>query len=226
MLLRLLLVACLCAFLFGTAYTHSGGLDDKGGHYNRKTGEYHYHQKKTDSKTDSKSGSYDRKLYKHWIDQDGDCQNARQEVLIAESTAPVTLDASGCKVLSGRWVCPYTGRVFTNPRRLDIDHFIPLAEVHRSGGNVWTAAQRRNYANDLSNPNTLVAVYLGANRSKGDRDPAGWLPPNRAYRCQYLRIWVAQKKHWGLSMDPREKGFIGASDCFGETEADPEQEDE
>ena len=31
MLLRLLLVACLCAFLFGTAYTHSGGLDDKGG---------------------------------------------------------------------------------------------------------------------------------------------------------------------------------------------------
>ena len=28
----------------GTAFAHSGGLDSKGGHYNRKTGEYHYHR--------------------------------------------------------------------------------------------------------------------------------------------------------------------------------------
>ena len=25
-------------------FAHSGGLDSKGGHYNRKTGEYHYHR--------------------------------------------------------------------------------------------------------------------------------------------------------------------------------------
>ena len=131
--------------------------------------------------------AYNRKLYGGWIDQDGDCQNTRHEVLIAESTVPVTLDAKGCRVVSGRWQDPYTGRVFTDPRPLDIDHFIPLAEVHRSGGHAWTPAQRRQYANDLSHPDTLIAVSASANRSKRDRDPAHWLPPNGAYRCGYLK---------------------------------------
>lgn len=29
---------------YGLVVAHSGGLDSKGGHYNRKTGEYHYHR--------------------------------------------------------------------------------------------------------------------------------------------------------------------------------------
>ena len=31
-------------FSYGVCGAHSGGLDSKGGHYNRKTGEYHYHR--------------------------------------------------------------------------------------------------------------------------------------------------------------------------------------
>lgn len=31
-------------FFAGTGNAHPGGLDAKGGHHNRKTGEYHYHQ--------------------------------------------------------------------------------------------------------------------------------------------------------------------------------------
>ena len=130
---------------------------------------------------------------------------------IAESTVPVTLDAKGCRVVSGRWHDPYTGRVFTDPRRLDIDHFIPLAEVHRSGGHAWTPAQRRQYANDLSHPDTLIAVSASANRSKGDRDPVHWLPPNRAYCCGYLKAWVDLKRHWGLAADPVENQFVAES---------------
>lgn len=40
---------------------------------------------------------YDRGLYRHWVDEDRDCQNTRQEVLIEESTRPVTLDGRGFK---------------------------------------------------------------------------------------------------------------------------------
>ena len=158
--------------------------------------------------------AYDRDLYGGWIDGDGDCQNTRHEVLISESAVPVTLDARGCKVIAGRWEDPYTGRVFTDPRDLDIDHFIPLAEVHRSGGHAWTPAQRRWYANDLVNPNTLIAVSASSNRSKRDRDPALWLPPNRAFHCEYLKTWVELKSHWGLSTDPVESKFLAESKCF------------
>ena len=218
------------------AYAHGGGLDSLGCHNDRKRGEYHCHRGELADRTFASKAeaekalaggapsrstkfqsavAYDRDLYGGWVDADRDCQNTRHEVLIAESAVPVTLDARGCRVVAGRWEDPYTGRVFTDPRRLDIDHFIPLAEVHRSGGHAWTPAQRRRYANDLLNPNTLIAVSASANRSKSDRDPAHWLPPNRSYRCEYLRTWVGLKRHWRLSADQREKAFLDASECRG-----------
>ena len=165
------------------------------------------------SKAEGAPVAYDRELYGGWIDADGDCQNTRHEVLIAESTVPVTLDGSGCRVIAGRWEDPYTGRVFTDPRRLDVDHFIPLAEVHRSGGYAWTPRKRRRYTNDLSNPNTLIAVWKSANRSKGDGDPAHWLPPNREYRCEYMKIWIDLKRHWNLSTDLVEEKFLAGREC-------------
>ena len=151
---------------------------------------------------------YDRSLYRHWIDADGDCQDARQEVLVGESLTPVRLNGAGCRVVSGRWFDPYTAQTFTDPGRLDIDHFISLAEVHRSGGDSWTTELRRAYANDLDHSNTLLAVSASANRSKGDKDPARWMPPNEAYHCEYLRQWVVVKATWGLSMDEEERSVI------------------
>ena len=61
---------------------------------------------------------YDRSLYKHWIDQDGDCQDTRQEVLIPESITPVVLDERGCKVISGQWDDPFTGNTYKAPMSL------------------------------------------------------------------------------------------------------------
>ncbi len=66
---------------------------------------------------------YDRDLYGGWIDADGDCQDTRQEVLIAESITPVQLDSRGCRVVSGTWLDPFTGQTFTNPGDLDIRPF-------------------------------------------------------------------------------------------------------
>lgn len=144
---------------------------------------------------------YDRKAWKHWIDEDRDCQDTRQEVLIAESEVPVTYENEReCRVESGRWLDPYTSKVITDPGLLDIDHMVALRDAHDSGGHAWSAEQKREFANDLTEPDHLMAVDRGANRSKGSRGPDEWLPPNPAYRCEYIRSWLAIKGQWDLDM--------------------------
>ena len=80
-----------------------------------------------------------------------------------------------------------------------------MKEAHRSGGYKWDKVRRQEYANDLKDPETLIAVYKGANRSKGDRDPANWLPKNEKYVCEYIRVWIRIKKVWGLKTDRSEE---------------------
>ncbi|MEX1363312.1 MAG: DUF1524 domain-containing protein [Nannocystaceae bacterium] len=152
---------------------------------------------------------YDRGSWSHWVDVDGDCQDTRQEVLIAESEIPVRFRGGGrCKVASGRWRCPYTGRVITDPRRLDVDHLVPLHEAHRSGGDRWSRPRRERYANELDDADHLVAVEAGANRSKGDKAPDAWMPADPDGRCQYLRQWLSVKRRWSLRLRDEERRFI------------------
>ncbi len=158
--------------------------------------------------TPAPTARYDRNLYGSWIDADGDCQDTRQEVLIAESITPVQLDSRGCRVLSGTWLDPFTGQTFTNPGDLDIDHFVPLAEAHASGASQWPRELRSQFSNDLSWPGSLIAVSASANRSKGARDPAQWLPPNEDFRCEYVTNWVLTKAYWRLSMDDAEREAV------------------
>lgn len=164
------------------------------------------------SSSSSSSGErsqYSRKAWPHWSDADRDCQDTRQEVLVAESEIPVKFKThKRCKVESGRWRCPYTGRVFTDPRKLDVDHLVPLAEAHRSGGHAWNQARRRRYANALDEPHHLVAVERGSNRAKGDKGPEAWMPEAEGYRCEYLQAWVEIKERWDLGMDPREQDYV------------------
>ena len=115
-------------------------------------------------------------------------------MLIEESLEPVVFKTSkGCRVISGSWNDPYSGKTITDASKLDIDHLVPLKEAHESGGIDWDADRRRDYANDLSDPNTLIAVDRGLNRQKGAGDPAEWLPPNKAYQMEYAQAWVAVK---------------------------------
>ncbi|WP_299439499.1 HNH endonuclease family protein [uncultured Rhodospira sp.] len=148
---------------------------------------------------------YSRGLYDHWVDADGDCQDTRHEVLIRDSTARVRLTADGCRVVGGRWIDPYSGRVITDPSALDVDHLVPLAEAHRSGADRWSADRRRAFANDLSSPLTLLPVGASANRSKADGDPLAWMPGDPTRWCAYTRAWMAVKTRWGLDRDLLER---------------------
>lgn len=154
------------------------------------------------------SGDYKRIQWKHWIDDDRDCQNTRQEVLIAESLIPVTMDNRNCKVITGRWFCPYTGKFYTNPSLLDIDHLIPLKHAHMSGGAEWNKERKKEFANYINDPRNLIAVYRGANRQKGAKGPHEWMPKFKPYWCSYLEDWVYIKFKWGLTMTSDEQQFI------------------
>jgi len=143
---------------------------------------------------------YDRRDWRHWTDADGDCQDARQEVLIRQSEVPVSFeDGRECRVASGRWTCPYTGEVLTDPSALDVDHVVSLREAHDTGGAGWDAARREAFANDLDSPE-LAAVTASSNRSKGSRGPEEWMPPDPSGRCRYLRARVTVQLRWGLAI--------------------------
>jgi hypothetical protein len=158
---------------------------------------------------------YDRESWPHWLDADGDCMDARHEVLLAESLVPAQLSADGCDIEGGLWRDAYTGETFRDPSALDVDHLVPLAEAHRSGGREWDRERRAAFANDLGDTRTLIAVSASANRSKGDQGPEEWLPSAAGYRCRYAADWVAVKARWRLSMDERERVTVGnlLSDC-------------
>lgn len=148
---------------------------------------------------------YDRDLFNHWIDADGDGCNTREEVLIAEAIAK-PVPGSGCSITTGRWLSQYDGVSVTSARSLDIDHLVPLAEAWDSGARFWNSKQRQAYANDLGDPRALIAVTASTNRSKSDQDPAEWLPARG--KCGYVSSWIAVKYRWNLSVDTAERAKL------------------
>ncbi|MEN6384033.1 MAG: YHYH domain-containing protein [Phycisphaerales bacterium] len=49
--MRTFSIMVISLLLFSFAFAHPGRTDSKGGHYNRKTGEYHYHNSDSKAKT-------------------------------------------------------------------------------------------------------------------------------------------------------------------------------
>jgi putative cell wall-binding protein len=153
--------------------------------------------------TETTSPAYDRDLFEHWVDLDGDGCNTRYEVLIEESTTPATV-GMGCSLTGGTWVSPYDGVTATTPTEIEIDHVVALAEAWRSGASAWSDEQRRSFANDLGVPYALTAASSASNQSKSDKDPAEWLPTNTAYTCEYVIGWTLTKYRWSLAVDAAE----------------------
>lgn len=169
--------------------------------------------------TECRAEDYDRSLFKHWVDADSDGLRTNHEVLLEECLDNCVVSEDGRSVVSGKWVCPYTGEVFTRPSvkfvdrggktktrvLMDVDHVCALGEAWRWGACHWSAKKREEYANYLDKPYHLVAVKAGANRSKGDRGVAdGWLP--EVGKCRYLttRVAIWRDPRWGFKVPQEE----------------------
>lgn len=161
---------------------------------------------------ESRTG-YVRTKFKHWIGAGNGC-DARKAVIISEAIVKPTVK-SGCFIDGGKWLSIYDNVEVLNATKLDVDHMVPLAEAWDSGASAWTPEQRQMYANDQTDPRHLIAVTGPSNRSKSDRDPAEWMPTNKAYTCAYLENWVSIKVRWSLAVDKAEKSAIetGLKSC-------------
>ncbi|GAA2311616.1 HNH endonuclease family protein [Streptomyces kunmingensis] len=155
-------------------------------------------------KTEGSSDGYSRDKFPHWITQSGTC-NTRETVLKRDGKNVST--GSDCAATSGSWYSEYDGATWTASGDVDIDHVVPLSEAWKSGASSWTTDKRQGFANDLTRPQ-LIAVTDNVNQSKGDKDPAEWMPPRAAYACTYLRMYVQVKHYYALSVDSAEKSAI------------------
>ena len=156
---------------------------------------------------------YDRARFgQAWADVDRNGCDTRNDVLRRDLTR-YTLKAGtyGCLVLKGTLHDPYTGRTIafvrgqTTSMAVQIDHVVALSDAWQKGAQGWTTAKRTAFANDSLN---LLAVDGPSNARKGDGDAATWLPPAKAYRCEYVARQVAVKSRYGLWVTRAERDAI------------------
>jgi hypothetical protein len=136
---------------------------------------------------------YDRSLFKHWDDVDGDGCDTRCEILEAERRS------------DGTWFSLWDGYSTPDAGELHIDHVVALGEAWDSGANSWGADQRDQFADWAVN---LTAVTASSNLSKSDKDAGQWFPSRSQSNCVFAEITVITKYRWKLTVDSTEKGAL------------------
>ncbi|NBY82541.1 MAG: HNH endonuclease [Actinobacteria bacterium] len=155
-----------------------------------------------------KSG-YSRAQFPHWSDLDRNGCDSRNEILKRDLTQIVfKVGTKDCKVLSGVLQDPFSNKLltFTTAKSVvDIDHLVALSNAWQTGAAYFDKGIRTQIAND---PINLLAVDAKLNRQKGDGDAATWLPPNKAFRCEYVSRQVEVKAKYSLWVTPPERDAI------------------
>lgn len=147
-----------------------------------------------------------------WKDMNHNGCDTRNDILQRDLTKKTFKNGSKCVVATGTLVTdPYTGKTIVWTRgqntssAIQIDHVVALSNAWQTGAQQWSAQKRETFGND---PLNLIAADGPANMAKGDGDAATWLPPNKAYRCQYVENQIAVKKKYGLWVTAAEKNAM------------------
>ncbi len=150
---------------------------------------------------------YRKVFYDNWgIDESG-C-NTRERILNRDLKS-TTL--KGCKVQSGILDDPYTGKTIHFTRGQDtsslvqIDHVVALSNAWQTGAYLLDSDTRYELSQD---PLNLLAVEGQANQDKSDAAADVWLPPNEAFRCQYVARQISIKYKYHLWVTPSEKSTM------------------
>lgn len=131
------------------------------------------------------------------------CLNTRGLVLQRDSKVAVKTNDK-CTVIGGDWYDPYTNQNYNDADDIQIDHVVALKNAYMTGAHSWSNSKRCLYANFLGNDFHLLSVNGPENMRKSDKSPLEYIPPNKAYVCEYLRHWLAIKYIWELRLTPRE----------------------
>lgn len=162
------------------------------------------------------TGGYHREnQFGEWRKQGGSCPYATTRDLILQRDLNNVKLTNGCKVQSGDFQDPYTGRTmhFTKgpetSQQVQIDHIVSVHDAWASG--LWKtdrAGERSDYYND---PDVLQAADGPSNQDKGDginwqaaHNPV-WMPENKSWHCDYMAKRVYIKHKYQLSMTPAEQ---------------------
>lgn len=153
--------------------------------------------------------NYDRLAFgEAWLDVDGNGCDTRNDVLRRDLTDLQLVKGSLCQVAAGKLAEPYTGRALEFSRGaetskdIQIDHVVALGDAWQKGAQQLSAQKRQSLGND---PLNLIAVDGPANVEKSDADAASWLPPNKAFRCQYVARQISVKAAYKLWVTQAEK---------------------
>lgn len=154
---------------------------------------------------------YDRKLFNYrGVDLDRNGCDTRNDILQRDLTDITFKPGSNdCAVQTGMLTDPYSGTEISfnrdAPNEVQIDHVVALMDAWQKGAQSWDAAKLERFGND---PLNLFAVEGRLNSQKGAGDAATWLPPNKAFRCEYVARQVAVKYEYGLWVTQAEKDMI------------------
>lgn len=135
--------------------------------------------------------------------------SVRDIILYRDLENPVL--ESECVVKSGTLQDPYKAKTILFTRddsaKVQIDHVVALSDAWQKGAQQLTIEQRKQLAND---PLELLAVDGPANQNKADGDAATWLPPNKAFRCNYVERQIEVKVKYNLWVTEAEKQAMQA----------------